>query len=194
MKAILGSAEVLLTERGFDAISVDDLARGAGISRPTFYFYFASKEAVLLALLDRVIAEANERVAALPRDFSTDPVGCWRQAIQTFVDVFAAHRGVTIAAARMRTSSVDVGELWSQTQQQWVAQVAAVIEAEQGRGAALSHINPRNISIALNSLNERVLPATFSSEEPAIPEEDVAEVLLGIWLTSIYGTVTPNAA
>ena len=48
--AILTTAERLLAERPLSAISVDDLARGAGISRPTFYFYFASKDAVLLTL------------------------------------------------------------------------------------------------------------------------------------------------
>src|SRR5947209_215272 len=57
-RAILQTAERLLGERPLRDISVDDLARGAGISRPTFYFYFASKEAVLLALMDGLVEEA----------------------------------------------------------------------------------------------------------------------------------------
>src|SRR5205823_699441 len=81
--------------RDLDGFSVDDLARGAGLSRPTFYFYFASKEAVVLTLLDRVIAEANETELAL--DFAHDPVGSWRAVIQNVVDVFSAHRVVTAA-------------------------------------------------------------------------------------------------
>src|SRR6476620_7621514 len=52
-RAILETFERLLGERPLHEISVDDLARGAGISRPTFYFYFASKQAVLLTLVDR---------------------------------------------------------------------------------------------------------------------------------------------
>src|SRR5271165_1309126 len=62
-RAILETAERLLGERSLNEISVDDLARGAGISRPTFYFYFASKEAVLLTLLDRLVEEARSGVA-----------------------------------------------------------------------------------------------------------------------------------
>src|SRR5688500_5015616 len=58
--AILATAERLLGERTLREISIDDLAKGAGISRPTFYFYFPSKDAVLLALLDRVVSEADE--------------------------------------------------------------------------------------------------------------------------------------
>src|SRR3954454_18377559 len=62
--AILATAEQLLGERPLTEVSVDDLARGAGISRPTFYFYFRSRDAVLLTLLDRVVAEADAASAA----------------------------------------------------------------------------------------------------------------------------------
>ena len=58
-QAILTTAERLLEQRSFTDISVDDLAKGAGLSRPTFYFYFKSKEAVLLSLLEPVIARAD---------------------------------------------------------------------------------------------------------------------------------------
>src|SRR5918994_7455900 len=58
-RAILETAERLLEERPLSEISVDDLARGAGISRPTFYFYFPSKDAVVLTIIDRVVAEAG---------------------------------------------------------------------------------------------------------------------------------------
>ena len=71
--AILATAERLLAERPLTAISVDDLARGAGISRPTFYFYFPSKEAVLLTLLDRMVAEARGRMGQSVERFAEDP-------------------------------------------------------------------------------------------------------------------------
>src|SRR5829696_3078398 len=71
-KAILETAERLLGERSLSEISVDDLARGAGISRPSFYFYFSSKEAVLLTLLDRMVEEAtaarDDALEAPPED------------------------------------------------------------------------------------------------------------------------------
>ena len=56
--AILATAEQLLAERPLADFSVDDLAKGAGISRPTFYFYFPSKNAVLLDWCRRSAARA----------------------------------------------------------------------------------------------------------------------------------------
>ncbi|MGE0068455.1 MAG: TetR/AcrR family transcriptional regulator, partial [Solirubrobacterales bacterium] len=57
-RAILGTAERLLEERPLSEISVADLAAGAGISRPSFYFYFPSRDAVLMTLVDRMVAES----------------------------------------------------------------------------------------------------------------------------------------
>ena len=37
----------LFSARGFDAVSVDDVARAAGIARRTLFRYYASKSAIL---------------------------------------------------------------------------------------------------------------------------------------------------
>lgn len=188
-RAILETAETLLAERGLDGFSVDDLARGAGLSRPTFYFYFASKEAVVLTLLDRVIDEANR--APLPLDFEADPVGSWRAVLRNIVDVFSSHRAVTAAAVRAHASSPELRELWAGAMERWVSLCTEIINAERRRGAAPKGQSARSIAVALNQLNERVLAATFTGEQPAVPEKSVTDVLLAIWLPAIYGTATP---
>src|SRR5688500_16368901 len=72
-RAILSTLERLLEERSLGEISVDDLARGAGISRPSFYFYFPSKEAVLLSLLDRMVEQARARQGDVLERIADDP-------------------------------------------------------------------------------------------------------------------------
>src|SRR4051794_35555090 len=66
-RAILAAFERALEERALHEISIDDIARAAGSSRPTFYFCSASKGAVLLSLFERRGgAAAPRRGAALP--------------------------------------------------------------------------------------------------------------------------------
>src|SRR3954449_10368379 len=98
-RAILAAFERALEERALHEISVDDLARGAGISRPTFYFYFASKEAVLLSLFDRMIAEARANQGDALERLEDDAPARVRQAITAFFETFRSHRAVTLAGA-----------------------------------------------------------------------------------------------
>src|SRR3954471_5482167 len=122
--AILSTCEKLLAERPLSAISVDDLARGAGISRPTFYFYFRSKDAVLLTLLDRVVAEADAAsaaaFAALSAHPPSDPRERWRAMIAAYHSTFRTHRSVTLASVAMRFTNTEVRELWARVSADWV--------------------------------------------------------------------------
>src|SRR5512134_1174383 len=49
---IFDSAIKLFSARGFNAASVDDICKEAGISKGAFYHHFESKQALFIALLD----------------------------------------------------------------------------------------------------------------------------------------------
>ena len=191
-QAILATAERLLEERPLHEISVDDLARGAGISRPTFYFYFPSKDAVLLTLLDRMVEEARERRGEALERFTEDPPRWLRQAITAIYETFRSHRAVALAAADARATSAEVRDLWARVMEGFVLETTAAIEAERARGAAPAGVPARDLAVALNSMNERVLQATFAAQEPAIDEESVVDVMLSVWLGAIYGARQPG--
>jgi AcrR family transcriptional regulator len=186
--AILTTAERLLAEKPLSAISVDDLARGAGISRPTFYFYFASKDAVLLSLLDRVVAEADAVTQEAFGQPASGPREGWRRAITAYYETFRAHRPLTLAWAEARSTNAEIRNLWAGRIEAWVQRCAAAIDAERARGAAPDGPSARDLAVVLTSTNERVLYATFSGDGPAVAETDVVDVLLEVWLRAIYGT------
>lgn len=191
--AILATAERLLAQRPLSEISIDDLARGAGISRPTFYFYFPSKDAVLLSLLDRVVAEADQAAfgsglfgAGDYQPRAGDPVTLWRDGISAFFTIFGAHRAVAVAAARAGASNPEVRELWSRVMDKWVGLTEQIIQFERDRGAAPPGIPARDLATALNLMNERVMFNIFSGDDPRLPDERVVDTLLRVWLNSIY--------
>jgi AcrR family transcriptional regulator len=191
--AILATAERLLADKPLAAISVDDLARGAGISRPTFYFYFPSKDAVLLTLLDRVVAEADSSMRQVFGVRARGPREGWRRAITAYYETFRKHRALTLAWAEARATNAEVRDLWAQGFESWVQQCTDAIEAERDRGAAPAGPAARDLAVALTSMNERVLYATFSGDGPAVAEADVVDVLLEVWLTTIYQRPMPPA-
>jgi len=186
--AILTTLERLLEERPLAEISVDDLAKGAGLSRPTFYFYFPSKDAVLLALVERVIAEADHNADAAMggMDASVDPAGVWK-GINALFKTFGSHRAVALAGAAARPTNADAAVMWSRFMQKWIDHTTASIEAERSRGAAPTTIPAEDLSTSLNLMNERTMLAAFAAEQPAVAQERIVDTLAHIWVTSIYG-------
>lgn len=192
-RAILETAERLLEERPLSAISVDDLAKGAGISRPTFYFYFPSKDAVVLTIIDRLVAAAaGSREEAVATMVEGDPRAGLRKALEDLYGAFRTRRSVVLAAAELRTTNSEARDLWTEVMEGWVADVTAVIEAERARGAAPPGQPARDMAIALVQMNERVQYASFAAESPSLADERVLDVLVDIWLRAIYGTAEPG--
>lgn len=50
---IMGAAREAFFEQGYDAISMDEVARRAGVAKQTVYSHFASKDALFLAIVER---------------------------------------------------------------------------------------------------------------------------------------------
>jgi TetR/AcrR family transcriptional regulator, ethionamide resistance regulator len=192
-RTILETAERLLGERPLSEISVDDLARGAGISRPTFYFYFPSKDAVVLTIIDRLVAAAaGSREEAIATLAEGEPRAGLRKALANLYAAFREREAVTLAAAELRTTNEEARKLWSEVMEGWVTDVTAVIEAERARGAAPPGQPARDMAIALVQMNERAQYATFTGESPSLEDERVIAVLVDIWLRAIYGTAEPG--
>lgn len=186
-QAILATAERLLEERQFTEISVDDLAKGAGLSRPTFYFYFKSKEAVLLTLLEPLIARADAEFDGAIQRVPMDPRRMFRGGIKAFVAAFSSHRAVSRAGLAVLATSAEFRTMWSAAMQRWIDHTEALIVVERTRGAAPDTIPARDLATSLNLMNERAIMTTLSADQHAIGEERLVDTLSHIWLSSIYG-------
>lgn len=185
--AILATLEQLLEQRPFPDISVDDLAKGAGLSRPTFYFYFPSKEAVLLTLLDRVMVEANSRLGSFTSALPADRDASLRAGINAFFATFAAHPGVSAAAATVRANNPEVRELWAEFMRRSIEHTAGVIDTERAKGEAPETLPAHDLATALNLMNEAVMTSTIVGYRPSIPADRILDTLVFIWRTAIYG-------
>ena len=57
---ILDAANDLFAERGYEEVSVEDIARAAGVQRGLVHHYFGGRTQVYLALLERLYAHGEE--------------------------------------------------------------------------------------------------------------------------------------
>jgi AcrR family transcriptional regulator len=187
-QAILDTATRLIQQRSFADISVDDLAKGAGISRPTFYFYFASKEAVLLSLMDPLIKRADTGFDNAMDTMPTEPHRAIRQGIEIFFSSFGSEPSTARAGAEAVHSSPEFRAVWTALMHKWISLTAALINAERQRGAAPETLPALDLATSLNLMNEKMMMATLAGDRPSVEHDRVVDTLTHIWLTSIYGS------
>lgn len=75
---ILDAAALLFMQKGYDATTLQDIIDATGLSKGAVYHHFASKQAILEAVCERISRENAERLCAL-RD---DPTLTGRQKLQ----------------------------------------------------------------------------------------------------------------
>ena len=64
---LIAAGYTLLSEKGYEATTVKEVARVAGVSPGLFHYYFASKDELLLA----VLREAGERYGRMMQELRT---------------------------------------------------------------------------------------------------------------------------
>jgi AcrR family transcriptional regulator len=94
-----GAAFRLFGERGFDSVTVDDIAAEADVSRRTFFRYFASKEDVLLA--DHIVQLDRMRAAMTARPADEPVLTALRNAVMSLTSDFEERKEKIILRGRI---------------------------------------------------------------------------------------------
>ena len=59
---IMNAAEHLFLQRGYKAVSINDIIKAAEVTKPTLYYYFADKEELFVQMGLSVLADMGERL------------------------------------------------------------------------------------------------------------------------------------
>jgi AcrR family transcriptional regulator len=186
---ILRTFENLIAVKPLSAIGIDELALGAGISRSAFYFYFASKDAVLTALLDGVEESVLAENADWYEGAAAEPA--LRRSLQYSAALWSA-RGPLL---RLLYQSADVPEpvLRFRARSLERQQQGAVRRIETERAAGLAPAGPPSaefLAAALIQVRTGMFCRVFAPEggqvAPVDPEP-LIEDLLALMLRMLYG-------
>lgn len=98
-------ARALFVENGYEATSIGRLARQVGVAPNTIYWYFADKDALLIAVLDDLVAEAMAEYQTRNPRGGFDALGLW------LLGVFEGVQGL-IATVHARAALSEAVEQW----------------------------------------------------------------------------------
>lgn len=152
--AILDAAEAVLDREGVESVTVEEIAKGAGISRGAFYFYFGSKEDVLTALVARTMDTLLNDAAWAAEDVDAPPEETIERVILRTQDQWKKHGVVMRAAVDYTPFIPEVAELWRGTVETYIGALAKVLVRAgipSGRGVTSAH----SLATALSWATER---------------------------------------
>src|SRR2546423_9530410 len=125
-----GAALRLFCERGFDAVTIDDIAAAADVSRRTFFRYFASKEDVILSDHPKRLDELE---AALDRRPADEPaLTALRHAIMSLADTYEEEREHMLRRFSLMTATPALEARSLRLQRNWGTSVTEMLAARMG--------------------------------------------------------------
>ncbi|MCA1781920.1 MAG: TetR/AcrR family transcriptional regulator [Dermatophilaceae bacterium] len=162
---VLDAAAQVFAERGY-AATTNEIAARAGVSVGSLYQYFADKDALLVALAERHLAEAQASLQSVLEDAPTEPDQLVRRVIEAAVDLnrpSALHTVLYQAAPR----TPELVEVLDRVRHDLAAAVAALL-AEAGVDAPVADRRGHALVVAVDAaIHEHVLAATTPEDESA---------------------------
>lgn len=184
---LIDTALDLFTQRGYQNTPIELLCRESGVTTRYFYQMFGSREALMTAVFDQVMARLMERVVtavlAVP---AADYMGRLRRGIESFAHAYlddprqaelACIQSVGISAeleARRRRVLYDFAAMID-------AQAAAAVDA----GALPTFVGGKTTLAIVGALNELVIDWLFADPRP--PVADVQAEMLKLYELLIAG-------
>lgn len=188
-ETIIAATEDLLATRSLHDLSASAIIDAAGVSRPTFYFYFPSKYAVVAALLKRVFAEIEHSVQPwLNRGGNESPEITLRSLLRLCAQQFRDHAAIILAAHENAHADPELGAIWFAIMERFRIILCAEIHRVRASAESVGGIDPEILSATLIWSSERTLYMAARGDDPRLSTSEAgAEGLLAIWLPAIYG-------
>jgi AcrR family transcriptional regulator len=159
---IVGAATRVFAEKGFRRATTREVARAAGVSEGTIYNYFEDKDALLLAILDR-LNETERRGADFEEGMATDFRG--------FLDQYL----------RLRMSM-----MWKNREVFRVALSEMLVNAELRERYLRSVVDP-TMKIAEDNFRSRMEQGEVRKTDAPLAMRSVAGAVLGVLVLGLLG-------
>jgi AcrR family transcriptional regulator len=186
---ILNALHELLADRTLEELSVADIIAAAGVSRASFYFYFAGKQAVLAELVRRAVGAGHD--AAQPW---VQAKAAPRETLRTGIDAGA---GLWLSNAPVLRAIVESWASHPQLRELWLAQMATFTDAAVTRieadrradpavAARLKGVDVPALAASLTWTGERLYYLAACGVQPFQDRTILVNTLVHLWESALY--------
>ncbi len=171
---ILKAAREAFAEKGFDGVSVDEIAKRAGVKKALIYYYFPSKEALFEEVWNRVIDELEDH---LFKEVENENVYMRKikKFLRSYID-FVTSKKVLSRVIEMERESVMKDERWKSLKERYdsfLSKVANLIAEGKKYNAVYEDIDPMAAADLISS--------SLSGRKEGFLEKIVSMIMRGIF-------------
>jgi AcrR family transcriptional regulator len=185
-QTILDATEKLLEERQLHELSVATIGEAAGVSRTTFYFYFASKFSVVTRLLERMMEEMYAGVRPWLDAPGASSAEQLRLTLASSVDVWRRHGPLLRAVIESVPSDEALKAQWNAVLERFIEAFSTHITALRRDKLAPAGMDAKLLAAGLVWSTERILYVHSTGADPRLSSSaEVSEMLYLLWARTI---------
>lgn len=145
-RAILAAAEALFAEKGYQSVSIDNIAGAARVSRGLVHYHFHSKEELFIELVRGVMEEFTQKLGEDMGNCSTAPEKI-RALLLAFLNLADTRRNLwRTGVSEASGLSEAIGRMFSAYRRANLAVIAGVLE----QGVADGELKPGDTQFVAN--------------------------------------------
>jgi TetR/AcrR family transcriptional regulator, fatty acid metabolism regulator protein len=189
-RRIIDAAERVFASKGYHATLVDEIASEAETSKGGVYFHFPNKQAIFLALLDRVARLLRERIEHAAAQ-EHDPLSRADSALKQVLDTFRDHRRL---ARLFMVEALGAGPEFNQRMVEMRADFADLIRRYLDEAVAAEAIPPIDTKTAaaawFGAINE-IITRWALADQPSSRLDEIYPTLRTMLLRGIGAPTDP---
>jgi AcrR family transcriptional regulator len=181
-QAILEATRILLADAPFSDLTIEQIAKAAGVARSSLYFYFADKAQILLVLYSDVLEEMSAELERWFADPAKHAEPWSRVSITAAVTVARSNANVVCAALDSRGAHPEIDRAWSIYFDRAVERSTLLIERERAAGLAVSSgPSARALARALMHMTLHSIDELLRAGASAAEAQNLIETLTVLW-------------
>lgn len=180
--SLVVAAREAFERRGYDGTRMSDIAEAAGVSHGTVYTWFATKDAVLAAVIDSVVSDLY---ASLRTPDARDPVARIERANRSYFDAYRANARLLEVVEQAATTDDTFRAVLAGLRHTHVERVAATIRRMQDDGLARTDLDAHAAAAALCAMVEGFARHWLGRGE-AHDEITAVTTLTQLWVSSLH--------
>jgi AcrR family transcriptional regulator len=176
-RQVLAAARALFAQRGYGAVTMDEVADAVGVTKPLLYIYFGNKEHLYLACMEPAAEELREAVASAVAQ-AERPADALEPGVRAFFSFVDRDRDAwRVLFDETLPAGGEVARRVAEQRAELEALVARLVVARlPGRGVGRAAVEAEALSVALLGAAEAL--ARWWLHTGALSAGEAAELLI----------------